>query len=270
MAYTFYLGDVMLPVPPAQLQLKIRNQNSTITLINEGEINIPKKAGLSEVSFKFLIPQMRYPFARYEDGFKPAQFYLGHIEKLKVSQQPFQFIVARALPGATTKVNAGNLENPFTVSDKSLFSTNLKVLLEDYKVTEDAGNGLDLEIEVNLKQYRDYGTKTVEIKQAAPEQPAPEAQAGQPAAAAQAKQPAPAAQIQQSRPDETAPRPKTYTVVRGDSLWAIAKKFLNNGDRYPEIYSMNQAAIDAKNKGTGNTKYTIYPGQVFILPFHIS
>lgn len=30
-----------------------------------------------------------------------------------------------------------------------------------------------------------------------------------------------------------------HTVVRGDTLWAIAKKYLGNGSRYKEIVSLN-------------------------------
>lgn len=30
-----------------------------------------------------------------------------------------------------------------------------------------------------------------------------------------------------------------HTVVHGDTLWAIAKKYLGNGSRYKEIVSLN-------------------------------
>lgn len=46
-----------------------------------------------------------------------------------------------------------------------LFSTNLKVTLEDYTIVEDAGQGLDLTVKINLKQWRDYRTKLVNIQQ---------------------------------------------------------------------------------------------------------
>ena len=48
---------------------------------------------------------------------------------------------------------------------------------------------------------------------------------------------------------------KTYTVKSGDSLWAIAQKQLGNGNRYPEIKSLNNLSSD-----------TIHPGQVLKLP----
>lgn len=50
---------------------------------------------------------------------------------------------------------------------EKLLNTNMKVSLEDYKISEDAKNGFDFKVKFNLKQYRDYGTKTVNIKIAA-------------------------------------------------------------------------------------------------------
>lgn len=46
-----------------------------------------------------------------------------------------------------------------------LFDTNIKVSVEDYNITEDGKKGLDVTIDVNLKQWRDYGTKTVTVEE---------------------------------------------------------------------------------------------------------
>ena len=59
--YDFYLGRVLLPVPPEKLQIKINGSNKTITLMNDGEINILKNAGLTDIEFEVDIPQVRYP-----------------------------------------------------------------------------------------------------------------------------------------------------------------------------------------------------------------
>jgi nucleoid-associated protein YgaU len=69
-----------------------------------------------------------------------------------------------------------------------------------------------------------------------------------------------------SRPVEVNPVPQTYTVVRGDSLWLIAQRFLGNGNRWRETYNLNKDVIDARNRGTGNAYHTIYSGQVFRIP----
>lgn len=216
MAYTMYLGGMQLPVTPSKLQLKIGNQNETVTLINEGEVNLLKAPGLSEVSFSMSVPQMQYPFAVYPGGFQKASYFLNRLEQLKTSQSPFQFICSR-----------------YTPSGGLLFHTNLKVSLEDYTITEDAKDGMDLSVSVKLKQYRSYGTKIIQIIEQQ-------------------------ASTQSSRSSESAPSAKTYTVVAGDCLWNIAKQFLGDGSRYTEIYNLNRDKIQNPN--------LIYPGQILTLP----
>lgn len=39
--------------------------------------------------------------------------------------------------------------------------------------------------------------------------------------------------------DEPAEEYRVHTVVKGDTLWDIAKKHLGNGARYPEIKTLN-------------------------------
>lgn len=229
MAYDFFLDKMRLPVPPSKLSIKINGNNQTMTLINEGEINILKMAGLSDISLTVLLPNVKYPFARYDGGYKSASFFIDKLERLKTGRSSFQFIVSRVTP-----------------SGKVLFDTNIKVSLEDYKILEDAKNGFDVTVEITLKQYKDYGTKTIEIKQPTPKKTT--------------------VTVAQKRPADNPPAQKTHTVIKGDSLWNIAQKYLGNGNRYPEIYTLNQSVIDGRNKGTGNTKYTIYSGQVFKIP----
>lgn len=58
--------------------------------------------------------------------------------------------------------------------------------------------------------------------------------------------------------DETATSGDTYTVVKGDCLWNIAKKFYKKGALYTKIYNANKDKIKNPN--------LIYPGQVLIIP----
>lgn len=60
-----------------------------------------------------------------------------------------------------------------------------------------------------------------------------------------------------SRPD-TSSNGKTHTVVKGDTLWAIAKKYYGSGSQYTKIYEANKDKIKNPN--------LIYPGQVFTIP----
>ena len=49
-----------------------------------------------------------------------------------------------------------------------------------------------------------------------------------------------------------------HTVVKGDTLSAIAKKTLGNANRYPEIFEANKPMLSHPDK--------IYPGQVLRIP----
>ena len=55
---------------------------------------------------------------------------------------------------------------------------------------------------------------------------------------------------------------RTYTVVKGDTLWGIAKKFYGDGSKYTRIAGANSAVVKNPN--------LIYPGQVLtIQPWRI-
>lgn len=220
--YDFYLDKCLLPVSPSKLKIKINNENETVTLINEGEINILKSAGLTDIEFECSIPQVQYPFAVYKSGFKEAEYFLNYFESLKTGKKPFQFIVCRQRPDG-----------------KKFFDTNVKVSMEDYSIEENAKDGFDLTVKIKLKQYRDYGTKTINIS----------FDVGKPKAA-----------VEKQRETNALPAAsRTYTVVKGDCLWNIAKKLYGSGSKYTVIYNANKSVI-------GGNPNLIYPGQVLTIP----
>lgn len=223
MSYYFYLGKTLLPVAPEKLTLKINGANKNYTLINEGEINILKTPGLTDIEFDALLPNVKYPFAKYKSGFQKAKHYLEQIKEYIANKESFQFIVSRQMPNGSV-----------------LHNTNMTVALESYSIKEDAkNNGLDTEVSIKLKQYRDYGTKTCTVT---------------------IKQEAPAVATETTQPVEDPPKAEsqTYTVVKGDSLWKIAKKYYGDGSKYPTIYQANTDKIKNPN--------LIYPGQVLTIP----
>lgn len=58
--------------------------------------------------------------------------------------------------------------------------------------------------------------------------------------------------------EDDAVTPVFHTVVKGDTLSAIAKKTLGNANRYPEIFEANRPMLTHPDK--------IYPGQVLRIP----
>lgn len=211
MAYKMYLDGVLMPITPSKVKVKINNQNETLTLISGEEINILKAAGLTDVSFDLLLPQVPYPFTN--GGAQPADYYLSLFERLKTAKEPFQWILNREKPNGSR-----------------LFYTNLTVGMEDYQITDDAEEGFDITVTVSLKQYRHYGTKTVTIQPASTPATKPTATVEPP-----------------KRETSQAPKQSTYTVKSGDCLWNISKKYLGDGSRYNEIYNLNKDKIKNPN-----------------------
>ena len=208
--YNFYFGSLLLPVPPQKLTTKIKGNNKTLTLVNEGDINFLRSPGLTELSFDVVLPMLgQYHFA---NDFHKPDYYLSIFENYMTSKTPFRFIVSRVSP-------SGGL----------LFDTNMKVSLESYTITEDATKGPDVTVAVSLKQYIDYATKTVTVSKPA---------------AADKK---PAVKEEKKRETSSKPTAKTYTVKKGDCLWNIAKKQYGNGAQYTKIYNANKDKIKNPN-----------------------
>lgn len=234
MAYDMYFDKVLLPVAPSKVKTSIKNKNKTIELINEGEVNLLKDSGLTEISFSIVLPNQRYPFARYVNGFRNAAYYLDIFEKYKKSKKPFQFIISRTLPSGSV-----------------LFYTNMKVSLEDYDIEDNVNEGFDTKVTITLLQYKSFGTKTTNIsayvrKVKTTSTPTRNAGAG-------------------ANTSQT-----TYTIVSGDTLWNIAKKKMGSGTKWTTLYNANKTVIEnaAKSRGRASSSngHWIYPGTQLTIP----
>lgn len=218
--YSFYFeqeGDlIQLPVPPSNLVIKINDKNKVIELLNLGDINILKDPGLTDINLKILLPGQLLPFAVYPNGFKMPEYYLERFKKYKTEKEPIRFIVSRVSPWG-----------------EPLFDTNMLVGFGAYTIEEKAGEEGDIYVDIPLKQYKEYKTQTVAIQQIVDKQAT--------------------ATVKEQRPAKTPA--KSYTVKSGDTLWAIAKRELNDGSKFNDIAKLNN--ISNPN--------SIKPGQVLKL-----
>lgn len=196
------MDGALLPIAPSKLEMKIKNQNKTINLINDGEVNILKVPGLTEIKFETLLPNQEYAFTTFEGGFQPPSFFLEKFEKLKIDLKPFEFMVVREAGG------------------EILFDTVMKVSLEDYTIKEDAKENNDVIVVINLLQYRDYGTKTLKITSSSKGNTKKKAT------------------VTKTRPSSKATS-KSYTVKKGDNLWNICKSKLNDPTKCWEVAKKN-------------------------------
>lgn len=218
--YEVYLDDRMLPIPPEKIPIKYSGQNKTMNLMNGEEVNLIQPPGLAEISLDFILPQMSYPAAVWDGSVSSAEDFLDHLRELKESKGPFEFIVIRGGSWA-----------------RNSFDTCMDVTLEEYKVSDDVKEGIDLVVSVSLKEFRNYGTKIMNF--------------------VIQEETAVSTEVSDTRQGEVPPV-KTYTVAKGDCLWSIAKKQLGNGARWPEIHNLNKDKISNPN--------LIHSGQVLNMP----
>jgi LysM repeat protein len=222
--YSFYLDKVRLPVAPAKVEMRFDDKLARLDLTSGREIAFPVTRGLREIRFTAMLPQVRYPFAVYEGGFKCGNNFLSQIRKLKDSGKPVRFIIVRKTPQGQTRP-----------------STNINVVISQIHSSETAVDGSDINAAITLVQYRDFSVKKVKSKSSV-------------------KKSSP------TLPAGSKKKVKKHKVVKGDSLWLIAHRLLDNGNRWKEIYNLNKSLIDTRNKGTGNPSHTIYPGQELRIP----
>ena len=218
--YRIYLKQgalqALLPVTPAEIRTRTESRNKAVYILNFGEMNLAKKPGLQEISFTVLLPGRVYSFVQTEGIFHEPEFYLNLFREYKAAGKPVQLIVFRRLADGT-----------------QIFCGNMEVLLEDYTVTEKGGEQGDFWVELRWKEYR--GAKSIRYDM--------KTEGGQTALSEQG-------QARESRTPTG-----TYTVRKGDCLWAIAKRELGDGTRYREIAEKNGIADPSR----------IFPGQILKL-----
>lgn len=131
-------------------------------------------------------------------------------------------------------------------ADKPVWATNTKGKKNPRLVLQD---------DRNLVLYADGGAAWSTKTETDAPPPAPEAAAEAAPAGGEAAAPEPeAAPVEPPPPAE--PEARTYTVVSGDTLWAIAERFYGDGSKY-------QLIADAS--GIPNPDL-IQPGQVLTIP----
>lgn len=241
--YHFRIGKLELPYAPSELTVTIDSKNQTVELINGTEINILKNPKLTEFKFDVELPRGRqYPFA---NTLISAKTYTDYFEKLMNTKKPVRLVISRPNP----MVQGQNFSSKKTVivggTKQDFESTDKMVTLEGYEMKESADNAFDVTVSLTFKEYVEYGTiKKVIVKS-------------------------------DSKPEVSSqPKPnddnKKYTVVKGDCLWNISRKFYGTGTKWGIIYEANKTVIEETarkyGKKSSSNGHWIYPGCELIIP----
>lgn len=222
--------EIELPLAPEQFKTKVGNKNKTIELVSVGEVNIPKDIGLREFSFEVLLPKdatlvtgsknyvdnegnTLYATEYLRMNFHEPIWYLNRFRELKAAAKPFFLVIIRQL------IDSYNADG--SINHKYLFGGNLKVTMEDYTVKENAGEEGDYWVEIKLKEYREVGViKSIDDTGTVSEEGKIQA-------------------TETVQREDTMTVPETYTVMKGDTLWNIAKKYLGDGSKYTYLAEIN-------------------------------
>ena len=233
--YEFYFKDgsdvLTLPITPSELTIEVGSKNKVITLINEGDVNILKSPSLIEVKFDARFPMRQYPYARQ---FEKFETYWNKFKELKESKKPFRFIVARTNPRGV-----------------GTWDTNILVALEEIKLKESVDDGDDVIVTFNLKQFKEYGVRTINLPSANPK-------------------PTTSTSTTNRNDGNQTSTTRYHTVTSGDTLWKLARKYYGDATKWSVIYTANVTVIEQAAKSHGkqssSTGRWIYSGTKLTIP----
>lgn len=123
---------VQIPVNPEKFEVNTSGDNDTVEIIALGEIVLPKKKKLSEISWSSFFPyDSWYPAIRTKGKFESAKFYLDFLDKIRNDCKPCHLTVT----------GIGFDED---------------VVIESFDYYHQAGDHEDTYYSISFKQYRPH------------------------------------------------------------------------------------------------------------------
>lgn len=212
---------IALPLPPEAVKCKAEGKFITYNIINVGEVKLPNGEKLVKFSWSGRLPgaSMRHMRMVSASDWRSPKEIQGIFSMWRRYGKKLRLLVTG------TTINHDVYLDSYTV-DNSKFDT------VEYSISFSVAKDIMVytTAELNIENTTEKDTTATTNERAA-----------------------------SSGAAASTPQNTTYTVKAGDTLWAIAKQFLGNGSRYPEIYELNKAII-------GPDPNLIHPGQVFAIP----
>ena len=129
--YELYLDGLELPILPENLKEQVSKDNKTYDVLNMGEVILGGKIGLR-------IWQINSVF--FADGDTAPSVYREHLEKLRDSEEPFNFVL-----------------NRWNDDGSLAFNTDCEVLISDCTFEDKAGEPGTLYYSLKITEYRPFG-----------------------------------------------------------------------------------------------------------------
>ncbi|MEK3886522.1 LysM peptidoglycan-binding domain-containing protein [Bacillus sp. FSL K6-3431] len=193
-----------LPVNPEKVSVSRAGDGEQFKIAKLGSVNIPKDVELKEFELESFFPSQKYHFLVSE--FKQPKYYIQKLERWQEKKLPVRYVY----------VNGS-------------FVINELVTIESFEYDESFGIK-DVNYSLSLLKYVAFGPKKMKV--ALPPKPKPSPK----------PKPAPKPKVVKKKApprQNTKAQPKTYSLVKGDSLWKVAQKFTGKGTNYPALQKLN-------------------------------
>ena len=138
-----------IPVNPETIEISHPTINKTHDVLGVGEIVVPMKPGLSEISWESFFPG------------DDADPYVGDFTEPETLVKQIQKAIENASIGRVV------------ITRSRLFDTNMRCIVEDFTLKDRGGEPNDIYYSITLKEYRDYSPETVTIVQEIAQEDAP-------------------------------------------------------------------------------------------------
>ena len=128
-----------LPVNPEELQVTHSNTDKTAEIAGLGEVLIPQKPALREISFSSFLP-----------GYRSDPWVHGSAS-------------ARSLAKALERAWKGRTKCRLIISRSIDYDTNMQCVISDLKFSDRGGEPDDLYYEVTFREFRSYGVSQMTV-----------------------------------------------------------------------------------------------------------
>lgn len=134
------IGDqkITIPVNPEEIEVKLSSEDKSQSILGVGEVLIPVKPSLRQVSFKSFFPGDDDVFVT---KYKSPKSLAKKIETAWKGRVKCRIIITRS----------------------NDYDLNMLCVISDFETTDKGGEPDDLYYSITLKEYREYGAQTMQI-----------------------------------------------------------------------------------------------------------
>lgn len=201
--YGYY--TLKFPINPDNLTKDIPSESESVEIEGIGEVSVPTKPKLAKISIK--------SFFWHQNNLTPSSMYVAWLEKWQKSKKPANLVVTR-------------------------LNYSMQVTCENFKHWINAGEEKDIYFELDLKEYRPYGAKKLnvvntksilqklqEVKDLA----------------------TPPVLVEIPRPSRNSTKKSEitnpYTALKNDTILKICKKITGSTDEWSLLYNENKTLL---------------------------